>query len=37
MPPGTTPPAWLRVLTWVGLLFGIVFGAVFLAWRFELL
>ena len=37
MPPGTTPPPWLRLLTWAGLLFGVVFGAVFLVWRFELL
>lgn len=37
MPPGTTPPTWLRVLTWAGLAFGFAFGAVFLVWRFELM
>ena len=36
MPEGTTPPLWLRVLTWIGLAFGVAFGAVFLVWRFVL-
>ncbi len=36
MPDGTTPPMWLRVLTWVGLVFGVAFGLAFLVWRFAL-
>lgn len=36
MPEGTTPPTWLRVLTWIGLVFGVVFGLAFLVWRFAL-
>jgi Mn2+/Fe2+ NRAMP family transporter len=36
MPDGATPPRWLRVLTWVGLIFGVAFGAAFLVWRFAL-
>jgi len=34
MPPGTAPPAWLRVLSWVGLAFGVGFSIIFLVWRF---
>ncbi len=34
VPVEARPPAWLRALTWVGLVFGIVFGAIFLYWRF---
>lgn len=34
MPPGTAPPGWLRVLTWLGLAFGVLFGIVFLVGRF---
>lgn len=34
MPPGTTPPPWLRGLAWVGLVGSVVFAAVFLAIRF---
>ncbi|HUP42508.1 MAG TPA: divalent metal cation transporter, partial [Thermoanaerobaculia bacterium] len=37
MPPGTTPPPWLRALTWLGLLFGFVFAGIYLLWRFDLL
>lgn len=37
MPPGTTPPPWLRLLTWLGLAFGFVFAGLYLAWRFGLL
>lgn len=37
MPPGTTPPGWLRALTWAGLVFGFAFGAVYLGWRTGLL
>lgn len=33
MPAGTAPPAWLRALAWLGLAFGVVFGAVFLAMK----
>jgi len=36
MPDGTAPPLWLRVLTWVGLVFGAAFGVAFLLWRFVL-
>jgi Mn2+/Fe2+ NRAMP family transporter len=36
MPDGTAPPLWLRVLTWIGLAFGVAFGGVFLVWRFVL-
>lgn len=36
MPPGTTPPGWLRALTWIGLVFGFGFAAVYLAWRVGL-
>lgn len=36
MPPGTTPPAWLRALTWAGLAFGFVFAGIYLLWRFGL-
>jgi Mn2+/Fe2+ NRAMP family transporter len=36
MPAGTTPPPWLRWLSWAGLAFGFGFGAVFLVWRFLL-
>lgn len=36
MPEGTTPPLWLRILTWIGLVFGVAFGVVFLIWRFAL-
>lgn len=36
MPEGTAPPVWLRVLTWVGLVFGVAFGIAFLVWRFAL-
>ena len=34
MPDGTTPPAWLRVLSWAGLAFGVGFSIAFLVWRF---
>jgi len=34
MPPGTTPPAWLRALTWAGLAFGFAFAGIYLWWRF---
>jgi len=34
MPDGTTPPAWLRVLSWAGLVFGVGFSIAFLVWRF---
>jgi Mn2+/Fe2+ NRAMP family transporter len=37
MPPGTTPPAWLRALTWAGLAFGFVFAGIYLLWRSGLL
>ncbi|HSL83000.1 MAG TPA: Nramp family divalent metal transporter [Thermoanaerobaculia bacterium] len=37
MPPGTTPPVWLRALTWVGLAFGFAFAGIYLLWRFGLL
>lgn len=37
MPKGTTPPGWLRALTWIGLAFGTGFAAAFLAWRLGLL
>jgi len=36
VPEAARPPAWLRVLTWVGLIFGFAFGAIFLYWRFIL-
>lgn len=36
MPDGTAPPFWLRVLTWIGLVFGVAFGIAFLVWRFVL-
>ena len=34
VPEAARPPGWLRVLTWIGLAFGVVFGVVFLAGRF---
>lgn len=34
MPPGTTPPPWLRILAWIGLVGSVVFAGVFLAIRF---
>jgi len=34
MPAGTTPPRWLRLLSWVGLGSGVVFSIIFLVWRF---
>lgn len=34
MPAGTTPPGWLRLLTWVGLAFGFLFAGIYLLWRF---
>jgi len=34
MPDGTTPPRWLKVLSWAGLAFGVVFSIAFLVWRF---
>jgi Mn2+/Fe2+ NRAMP family transporter len=37
VPPEARPPRWLRALTWAGLAFGVVFGVVFLAWRFGLI
>ncbi|MCB2198140.1 Nramp family divalent metal transporter [bacterium] len=36
MPMEARPRPWLRTLSWLGILFGIIFGAVFLAWRFVL-
>lgn len=36
MPAGTTPPPWLRILSWLGLAFGFVFAALYLWWRFWL-
>jgi len=36
MPDGTRPSLGLRVLTWVGLIFGVAFGVAFLVWRFHL-
>lgn len=37
MPPGTTPPGWLRALTWAGLAFGFLFAGIYLLWRAGLL
>ena len=34
MPAGTTPPGWLRALTWAGLAFGFAFAGIYLWWRF---
>ncbi|NQV38409.1 MAG: divalent metal cation transporter [Candidatus Marinimicrobia bacterium] len=34
MPEGTTPPQWLKILSWVGMLFLIVFSIMFLWWKF---
>lgn len=36
MPAGTTPPRWLRALTWIGLAFGFVFAGIYLLWRLGL-
>ncbi len=36
VPAEARPPAWLRALTWAGLVFGFLFGAIFLVWRFVL-
>jgi Mn2+/Fe2+ NRAMP family transporter len=36
VPVEARPPGWLRALTWVGLIFGFLFGAIFLVWRFVL-
>lgn len=36
MPEEARPRPWLRTLSWLGILFGIVFGAIFLVWRFIL-
>ena len=36
MPAGTTPPPWLRVLTWLGLAFGFLFAGLYLWWRFGI-
>lgn len=35
MPEGTTPPGWLRGLTWIGLAFGFLFAGIYLWWRFT--
>ena len=34
MPAGTTPPRWLRLLSWAGLGSGVVCSIIFLIWRF---
>lgn len=35
VPVEARPPLWLRVLSWIGIVFGVVFGAAFLVWRFA--
>lgn len=35
MPAGTTPPSWMRILSWTGIAFGTALGILFVAWRFT--
>ena len=36
MPVEARPPRWLRLLSWLGITFGVILGAVFIVWRFFL-
>jgi len=34
MPEAARPPLWMKVLSWAGIGFGVLFGGIFLVWRF---